>query len=107
MARCDHCGKDATLPFTCQYCGGKFCDECRLPPNHTCENIGMWKKKPLPTAGLSYSKGGGVTATGSGYRADSRREKQGKPYERIPWLKIMIAIVVIIILVLLFMVLSG
>jgi hypothetical protein len=67
----------------------------------------MWKKKPLPTVGLSYSKGGGVTATGSGYRADSRREKQGKPYERIPWLKIMIAIVAIIILVLLFMVLSG
>jgi hypothetical protein len=67
----------------------------------------MWKKKPLPSVGLSYSKGGGVTATGSGYRADSRREKQGKPYERIPWLKIMIAIVVIIILVLLFMVLSG
>jgi hypothetical protein len=67
----------------------------------------MWKKKPLPSVGLSYSKGGGVTATGSGYRADSRREKQGKPYERIPWLKIMIAIVAIIILVLLFMVLSG
>ena len=67
----------------------------------------MWKKKPLPSVGLSYSKGGGVTATGSGYRANSRREKQEKPYEMIPWLKIMIAIVVIIILVLLFMVLSG
>jgi hypothetical protein len=34
-------------------------------------------------------------------------KKQGKLYERIPWLKIMSAIVVIIILVLLFMVLSG
>ena len=66
----------------------------------------MEEKAPL-SAGLSYRKGGGVTATGSGYLADSRREKQGKPYEGIPWLKIMIAIVVIIILVLLFMVLSG
>jgi hypothetical protein len=67
----------------------------------------MWKKKPLPSVGLSYSKGGGVTATGSGYRADSRREKQGKPYEGVPWQKIMIGIVVIIILVLLFIVLRG
>ena len=67
----------------------------------------MWKKKPLHSVGLSYSKGGGVTATGRGYGADSRQEKQGKPYEGIPWLKIMIVIMVIIILVLLFMVLSG
>jgi AN1-like Zinc finger len=107
MARCDHCGKAVTLPFSCQYCGGKFCDECRLPPNHTCENIGMWKKKPLPSVGLSYSKGGGVTATGSGYHADSRREKQENPHTGFPWPKVIIAIMVIIILFILFLVIIG
>jgi heme/copper-type cytochrome/quinol oxidase subunit 2 len=47
-----------------------------------------------------------LTAAGSVYRADSRREKQEKPYEGIPRLKIMIANVVIIILILLFIVVS-
>jgi len=64
-------------------------------------------EKPLLSVGLSYSKGGGETTTGSGYCAESGRQKQEKPCEGIPWLKIMIAIVVIIILVILFMVLSG
>ena len=65
------------------------------------------RKKPSPLVGHSYSKSGGVTTTASGYYADSRREKQGKPYEGVPWLRIMIEIMVIITLVLLFMVLSG
>jgi hypothetical protein len=59
-----------------------------------------------PSVGLSNRYVGGLTAAGSVYRADSRREKQEKPYEGIPWLKIMIANVVIIILILLFIVVS-
>ena len=64
--------------------GGAFCDECRLPPNHTCANIGMWKKKLLPSVGLSYNKRGGVNATGSGYRSDSRKEKKGNRMKAFP-----------------------
>jgi hypothetical protein len=63
-------------------------------------------RKPLLSVGLSYNKGGGATATGSGYRADSRREKQRKLYEGIPWLKVMTTIMVIIIFVILFLVIS-
>lgn len=68
------------LPFSCPYCGGKFCAECRLPPNHDCVNIALWKSKPRPAVGISYGKGGRATSTGGGY---------------IPYLKIMIAIILL------------
>ncbi len=34
--KCDYCGKDEDLPFTCNYCGGTFCGEHRLPEAHAC-----------------------------------------------------------------------
>jgi len=107
MTRCVHCGNEVVLPFSCQHCGGKFCDKCRLPPNHNCVNIGIWKKKPHPPVGLSYSKGGGVTATGSGYGADSRHITKKKKGEGIPYLKIMIAIIVLILIGIAYLVFSG
>ncbi len=106
MARCDSCGNECTLPFTCQYCGGKFCPECRLPPNHQCTGIISWQKKPAPGVGIRYGRGSGVTATSGGF-AESRPAKKGKPGKEIPWLKVMIAIMVIIILIILFLVMSG
>ena len=36
MVKCDYCGKEVDLPFTCPYCGGHFCAEHRLPENHEC-----------------------------------------------------------------------
>jgi hypothetical protein len=107
MTRCDHCGNEVVLPFSCQHCGGKFCDECRLPPNHNCVNIGTWKKKPLPVVGLSYSKGGGVTATSSGYSTDSRITIKKKHDKRIPYLEIFIAIIVLILIGIACLVLGG
>jgi hypothetical protein len=107
MTRCDHCENEVVLPFSCQHCGGKFCDECRLPPNHNCVNIGTWKKKPLPVVGLSYSKGGGVTATSSGYSADSRITTKKKHDKRIPYLEIFIAITVLILIGIAWLVLGG
>ena len=97
MTRCDHCGNETTLPFTCQHCGGKFCANCRLPPNHNCIRIGSWNKKPRPAVGMSYGRGGSVSATG-GIAADSRRGSAKKTEAGIPYLKIMIAIIVLIIL---------
>ncbi|AGK61385.1 Uncharacterized protein with SCP/PR1 domains [Archaeoglobus sulfaticallidus PM70-1] len=46
MARCDWCGKNTYLPYKCRYCGGFFCEDCRLPPNHDCKNIEDWKTPP-------------------------------------------------------------
>ncbi len=37
--KCQFCGKDEVLPFKCQYCGGFFCPEHRLPENHACSEI--------------------------------------------------------------------
>ena len=98
MTRCDHCGKEVVLPFSCQYCGGKYCPDCRLPPNHTCVNIGLWNSKPHPAVGLSYKKGSGATPTGGGYIADLQGNAKKKQGSGTPYLKIMIAIIVLILL---------
>ncbi len=105
MPRCDSCGNECTLPFTCQHCGGKFCPECRLPPNHQCTGITSWQKKPVPGVGMRYDRGG-VTATGGGY-AETRCTSKRKPGKEVPWLKVMIAIMVIIILGMFFLMMSG
>jgi Zn-dependent protease len=36
---CQKCGRETFLPFKCQYCGGHFCSEHRLPENHECPRI--------------------------------------------------------------------
>lgn len=48
MARCQFCGKKVDLPFRCNYCGGHFCEEHRLPPKHNCPNIAQWRGKASP-----------------------------------------------------------
>ena len=107
MTRCDHCGNEVVLPFSCQYCGGKYCPDCRLPPNHTCVNIALWNSKPRPAVGISYRKGGGATPTGGGYLADSRNLSKKKQGPAIPYLKIMIAAIVLILLGFVLLVFSG
>ena len=34
--KCDYCGRDEALPFVCNYCGGAFCSDHRLPEAHQC-----------------------------------------------------------------------
>ena len=34
---CEYCGKDEALPFVCNYCGGGYCSEHRLPEAHMCK----------------------------------------------------------------------
>jgi len=96
MTRCDNCGSETTLPFTCQHCGGKFCADCRLPPNHNCTGIVSWNQKPRPAVGMSYSRGGGISATG-GAAGDSRK-KSRKKETAIPYLWIMLAIIGLVLL---------
>jgi hypothetical protein len=107
MTRCDHCGNEVVLPFSCQYCGGKYCPECRLPPNHNCVNIRLWKDKPRPAAGFTYKKGDRAAPAGGSYPAGSRSNAGKKRKEGIPYLKIMIAIIVLILLGIAWLVLSG
>ena len=106
MTACDHCGNETALPFTCQHCGGKYCADCRLPPNHNCTGIGSWNSKPRPAVGMNYNRGGGVRATG-GVTVDTRRETSRKAAGGIPYLKIMIAVIVLALLGLVGLMLSG
>ena len=39
MVSCDRCGKDVYMPFRCNYCGGYFCEEHRLPEFHGCSGL--------------------------------------------------------------------
>lgn len=34
--KCDSCGREEDLPFTCSYCGGTYCADHRLPESHSC-----------------------------------------------------------------------
>ena len=38
MPKCDQCGMEVILPFTCAYCGKHYCVEHRLPESHHCSN---------------------------------------------------------------------
>ncbi|MBS7631671.1 hypothetical protein KEJ47_08935 [Candidatus Bathyarchaeota archaeon] len=48
MPPCKHCGKEDVFPFKCNYCGGFFCLEHRLPENHDCPNLP--RRSPLGPA---------------------------------------------------------
>jgi Zn-dependent protease len=58
--KCDYCGKEESLPFVCNYCGGTFCSEHRLPESHNC--IGDLSRRPVVqapgTSSFSWSTGG-------------------------------------------------
>ena len=42
---CQYCGKEESLPFVCNYCGGVFCGDHRLPESHRC--TGDLSHKPV------------------------------------------------------------
>jgi len=57
--KCDYCGKEESLPFVCNYCGGTFCPEHRLPEAHNC--IGDLSRRPVAqssTTSFTWSEGG-------------------------------------------------
>ncbi len=35
--KCEFCGREEALPFVCNYCGGAYCGEHRLPEAHQCK----------------------------------------------------------------------
>jgi hypothetical protein len=107
MSRCEHCGSECSLPFTCQHCRGSFCPDCRLPPNHNCTGLGSWNRKPRPTVSVNYGKGGSVSVTGGGDVRDSHSNAKKRSDFGIPYLKIIIAIIVLVLIGLVWLMLSG
>ena len=43
--RCHVCGKYELIPFTCKFCGGRFCAKHRLPENHDCTGLAEYRRK--------------------------------------------------------------
>jgi len=59
MVKCDKCGKEVEMPFRCNYCGGYFCSEHRLPEFHDCpglynESKTPFNPRPSPKANYDY-----------------------------------------------------
>ena len=54
-AKCQYCGNEVVLPFKCNYCGGYFCAEHRIPERHSCPE--SWRARapreapPMSTQG--------------------------------------------------------
>ncbi|MGD2201183.1 MAG: AN1-type zinc finger domain-containing protein [Candidatus Bathyarchaeota archaeon] len=67
MVECDRCGRDVDLPFRCNYCGGYFCSEHRLPEFHECTGLYQyrtsarrrWERSAPRYEDRSYSGGPG------------------------------------------------
>jgi Zn-dependent protease len=58
MVKCDKCGVETYMPFRCNYCGGYFCEQHRLPEFHDCK--GKYDQtKPSTVQVGEYSTSGG------------------------------------------------
>jgi len=108
MTRCDHCGNEVVLPFSCQYCGGKYCPDCRLPPNHTCVNIALWNSKaPSCRRGILQERRGSDSPRAVDISQTPGTFQKRNRDRAIPYLKIMIAAIVLILLGFAWLVFSG
>lgn len=45
VAECSECGEQVSMPFTCKFCGEKFCSSHRLPENHDCGGLEEYKSQ--------------------------------------------------------------
>ncbi|MGD1055070.1 MAG: AN1-type zinc finger domain-containing protein [Nitrososphaerales archaeon] len=61
---CEFCGREESLPFVCNYCGGTFCADHRLPEAHQCKGD-LAQKRTLtapPTTTFTWSDSSYPTA---------------------------------------------
>jgi Zn-dependent protease len=58
--KCEFCGADESLPFVCNYCGGVFCPDHRLPEAHMCKGDLSQKRTVVapPTTTFTWSQPG-------------------------------------------------
>ena len=53
--KCDFCGKEEALPFVCNYCGGAFCADHRLPESHQCKGDLTQKRTAVPPPQTTFT----------------------------------------------------
>jgi Zn-dependent protease len=61
LVKCDKCGVETYMPYRCNYCGGYFCDQHRLPEFHDCPGT-YDQAKPNTVHVGSYSSTGDFQA---------------------------------------------
>jgi len=70
--KCEYCGRDESLPFVCNYCGGAFCPDHRLPEAHQCKGDLTQRRMIIPPSQTNYSW--------SGIPASEPQHVQGSPF---------------------------
>lgn len=53
--KCDFCGREESLPFVCNYCGGAFCADHRLPEAHQCKGDLAQKRTPMAPPATTFT----------------------------------------------------
>ena len=55
--KCEYCGAEESLPFVCNYCGGVYCGNHRLPEAHQCRGDLSQRRTVAapPTTSFSWS----------------------------------------------------
>lgn len=114
MAKCSYCSNEELLPFTCSYCGEKFCRKHHLPEKHGCTGLTKerWQSKRFAekTIERSWSSRPTPETSKKGYEIPGVMEviERAKPYGKKPSEpgyhdvdeKVIIATIVILILIL-------
>ncbi len=57
MESCYYCGAETDLPFECNYCKDKFCDEHRLPESHRCVKLHLIRSERFGERRVVREKG--------------------------------------------------
>ena len=64
--KCDFCGTEVDLPFTCNYCGGTFCPDHRLPEAHACKGDLSHRVVASPSTTRSWDSSGFSSSSSRG-----------------------------------------
>ncbi len=64
MSRCERCDVDLSMPYSCNYCGGSYCSQHRLPENHDCTGLSSYESE-MKDDGKIYGGPSSGTATTS------------------------------------------
>jgi Zn-dependent protease len=56
--KCQICGIDVAMPYSCPHCGRQFCSQHRLPENHTCPQISRARIQRQNTVGETMTQTG-------------------------------------------------
>lgn len=81
---CDFCGREESLPFVCNYCGGAFCADHRLPEAHQCKGDLAQKRTLTAPPATTF------TWSDSSYHA-SPVIKPGSPFSEVEVRDILVA----------------